>query len=118
MAKQTTPAFTESSGNVFADLGFKNPEEMVLRAELAMTIEAVIRSKGWTQTKAAECLGISQSDVSDITRGKVKKFTIDRLFHLLLLLKHDIKISVRHAPKNRSTGRLKYSHKDKATHAA
>ena len=70
-----------SSGNVFADLGFP-PEEvavLTLRAELMVALRKLIASRGWTQAQAAQVLGVTQSRVSDLVRGKHEKFSLDML---------------------------------------
>lgn len=74
----------ESSGNVFADLGF-SPEEatiMAMRAELMARLRESIVAENWTQAEAAEHLGIGQSRVSDLVRGKYEKFSLDMLVTL------------------------------------
>jgi predicted XRE-type DNA-binding protein len=74
----------ESSGNVLADLGF-SPEEatiLAMRAELMARIRETIMDKGWTQAEAAGQLGIGQSRVSDLVRGKRDKFSLDMLVTL------------------------------------
>lgn len=79
-----TEPIIESSGNVFADLGF-SPEEatiMAMRAELMARIRETIAAKAWTQAEAAERLGIGQSRVSDLVRGKRDKFSLDMLVTL------------------------------------
>ncbi|MDD3883585.1 MAG: helix-turn-helix transcriptional regulator [Gallionella sp.] len=75
---------TESCGNVFLDLGF-SPEEatlMKMRAELMARIRESITEHGWTQMEAAQQLGIGQSRVSDLVRGKRDKFSLDMLVTL------------------------------------
>ncbi|WP_313953627.1 helix-turn-helix transcriptional regulator [Accumulibacter sp.] len=74
----------ESSGNVFADLGFSAEEATILamRAELMARIRETIMDKGWTQAEAAGQLGIGQSRVSDLVRGKRDKFSLDMLVTL------------------------------------
>ena len=57
-----------SSGNVFADLGFPNPEEHLLKAELMIRIEQLIEKNGWTQAQAAERMNLDQPKVSRILR--------------------------------------------------
>lgn len=74
----------ESSGNVFADLGF-SPEEatiLAMRAELMARIRETILDKGWTQAQAAGQLGVGQSRISDLVRGKRDKFSLDMLVTL------------------------------------
>jgi predicted XRE-type DNA-binding protein len=72
---------TKSSGNVFADLGFPPAEASILatRSDLIAQLRLLIERKQWTQAQAAEHLGISQSRVSDLIRGKWDKFSVDML---------------------------------------
>lgn len=73
-----------SSGNVFADLGFP-PEEaaiLAMRADLMAQLRLVVEKRGWTQVEAAKVLGVSQSRVSDLMRGKWDKFSLDMLVTL------------------------------------
>ncbi len=73
-----------SSGNVFTDLGFP-PEEaaiLAMRADLMAQLRLAIEKRGWTQVEAAKALGISQSRVSDLMRGKWDKFSLDMLVTL------------------------------------
>jgi len=75
---------TKSSGNVFVDLGFP-PEEvtiLTMRADLMAQLRLLIERKGWTQARAAAALGVSQSRVSDLVRGKWDKFSLDMLLML------------------------------------
>lgn len=74
----------DSSGNVFADLGFSAEESTLLamRAELMTRLRDTIKQRGWTQQEAAEKLGIGQSRVSDLMRGKWEKFSLDMLITL------------------------------------
>lgn len=75
---------TASSGNVFTDLGF-SPEDAAiynLRAILMSQIRQIISARGWTQADAGVVLGISQSRVSDLVRGKQDKFSLDMLVGL------------------------------------
>jgi predicted XRE-type DNA-binding protein len=75
---------TESCGNVFLDLGFSQEEATILtmRAQLMGELRIKIRDKHWTQAEAAKVLGISQSRVSDLIRGKWDKFSLDMLITL------------------------------------
>jgi predicted XRE-type DNA-binding protein len=91
-----------SSGNVFADLGFDNPEEELLKAKLAREIRAIIKRRRLTQAKSAELLGMKQPDVSAIVTGRTGKFSIDRLVRCLDRLDYRVDVVVRHKPR-RST---------------
>ena len=75
---------TRSSGNVFTDLGFP-PEEaaiLAMRADLMAQLRLAVEKRAWTQVEAAKALGISQSRVSDLMRGKWDKFSLDMLVTL------------------------------------
>jgi predicted XRE-type DNA-binding protein len=88
---------TRSSGNVFKDLGFANgeAENLRLRADLMRELEKVIRDSGLTQSEAAELLGIQQSRVSDLVRGKIDRFSIDTLVKLLAKTGRAVEIKVK-----------------------
>jgi len=92
---------TPSSGNVFADLGFPNAATELAKAELATKIAAIIEDRGLSQTQAARVLGIDQPKVSDLVRGKLKPFSVERLFKFLNALDRDIEIVVRPTRRSR-----------------
>lgn len=75
---------TESSGNVFADLGFDSAEAAILqmRSTLMNDLRGYVESHNLTQIEAAERLGITQSRVSDLMRGKWEKFSLEMLITL------------------------------------
>jgi len=77
-------ANTKSSGNVFIDLGYSPEEAAILqmRADLMVDLRKFIKAKRITQVKAAEILGVSQSRVSDLIRGKWEKFSLEMLITL------------------------------------
>jgi predicted XRE-type DNA-binding protein len=73
-----------SSGNVFIDLGYSPDEAAILqmRADLMADLRKFIEAKKLTQAKAAEILGVSQSRVSDLMRGKWERFSLEMLITL------------------------------------
>ena len=79
-----TKKVTESSGNIFLDLGFPSHEAevMFLRAKLADALRKWIERKELTQAQASKRLGIAQPRVSEITRGKVELLSLDYLVGL------------------------------------
>ncbi len=85
----------EGSGNPFEDVGRPNPEEALAKAELAMEIYAIIKARKLTQQEAADILGIDQPRVSDVIRGKLSRYSIDRLIRFLRLLGKDVKVHVK-----------------------
>ncbi len=94
--KLRTPedSITESSGNVFADLGLKDAETLLAKSVLAIHIKRVIKARGLTQAQAAEILCLDQPKVSAITSGRLDGFSTDRLMRFLNKLGCDVKISV------------------------
>ena len=77
-------AVVNSSGNVFIDLGYSPDEAAILqmRADLMADLRNWIKAKRLTQAKAAEILGVSQSRVSDLIRGKWERFSLEMLITL------------------------------------
>ena len=98
---------TPSSGNVYADLGFDNPEEMLLKAELVRQISVAIKEKGLNQYQAAEVLGIDQPKVSALVRGRFSGYSIERLFKYLNALGRDVEIVVKSSPSLDSKSSVK-----------
>jgi predicted XRE-type DNA-binding protein len=100
--------FTESSGNVFADLGFKNPDKYLAKAELARQINLIIHKSKWKQKEAATKLGIDQPKISALQSGRLDDFSIERLINFLNRLDRDVEIIVKKKRTYRkSDGHLK-----------
>jgi predicted XRE-type DNA-binding protein len=85
---------TRSSGNVFADLGLPDADERMLKAQLAVQIRRFIEEKGWTQTEAAEAVGLDQPKVSYLLRGRLAGFSVDRLLSILNRLGHSVEVRI------------------------
>lgn len=102
-----TNRITKSGGNVFADIGVRNPDEALVKARLAHVIARTIESKQMTQSEAADLLGIDQPRVSNLVRGKLGGFSIDRLFRFLTLLGSDIEIVVKETSKQNQLRHMK-----------
>ena len=86
---------TESSGNVFADLGLANPEQELMKARLTLQIYHIIRDRNLTQTQAAKVLGVKQPHVSLLMRNRAGSFSVGRLMEFLTALGQDVEVSVR-----------------------
>ena len=98
---------TESSGNVFADIGLPEPEEELTKAQLASHIRQAITRRRLTQTAAAAQMGLDQPKVSALLNGRLGNFSSERLMRLLTALGHDVDITVRAKPRNRARGRIR-----------
>jgi predicted XRE-type DNA-binding protein len=96
-AKKT--AVTESSGNVFADLGLPNADRELMKARLTLKIYRIIQDRGLTQTEAGKILGIPQPQVSALARNRSGNFSVGRLIDFLTTLGQDVKITITPARK-------------------
>jgi len=83
-----------SSGNVFADLGFEDSEERLLKARLATKIAQLVEKKGWTQAQIAQRIALDQPKVSRLMRGQLSGFSADRLFAVLNRLGHSVEVRI------------------------
>jgi predicted XRE-type DNA-binding protein len=97
------------STNVYADLGYKSADEMLVKAQLVTTIAEILTERGYTQTKAAEMLGIPQPKLSKMLRGQFRGFSERKLMDCLTLLGRDIDIVIRAAPKRKGQGAVSVS---------
>ena len=96
-AKRATKEHIEiaaGSGNVFEDLGLPDAGARLAKAELARVIRNIVKDKNWTQRRAADVLGIAPPDVSDLMRGKLARFSQERLERFLNALDMDVHIRV------------------------
>jgi len=99
---------TESSGNVFTDLGFdeQEAEELLLKSHLFHKLQDAVRASEMKQVDIACLLGTDQSKVSKILRGKMSDFSIDRITSYLLKLRWDVRIDAHPAPPKAIRGRV------------
>jgi predicted XRE-type DNA-binding protein len=95
MAKQRNSVVTQSSGNVFADLGLPNAEELGAKVRLAAWINAILAKQKMTQVDAARLLGVTQPKVSALRGYKLEGFSVERLMHFVTELEHDVVIEIR-----------------------
>src|ERR1035438_7923666 len=69
----------DSSGNVFADLGFPNSEQEMVKAKLTVQIFQILRDRKLTQTEAARLLGTTQAQVSALMRCRPVSVSVGKL---------------------------------------
>lgn len=96
---------TRGSGNVFADLELPNPDEELIKARLAALVRELIDCQRLTQTAAAARMGIAQPDVSNLVRGRVNGFSLERLLEFVRALGSDVEIRVK-MPDAEREGRM------------
>jgi predicted XRE-type DNA-binding protein len=113
-----TPRYTESSGNVFADLGLPDADELLAKADLAIQISRIIEERELTQAEAAELLGVDQPKVSALVRGRLEGFSIERLTRFLNALGQDVEIVVRPKPRTQRQGQTRVISRHRSAPAA
>lgn len=74
------------SGNVFADLGLKDSDQLMARSQIGFHVFKILEEKKLKQPEIAGILGIAQSDVSHLMNGHFSRFTTDKLLGFRLSL--------------------------------
>jgi predicted XRE-type DNA-binding protein len=99
MSKNDAIRVTEGSGNVFADLGFADPDLELLKSTMVQRIASVIRTRKLTQIQAAEILGLDQPKISALLRGRFGGYSTDRLLRFLTALDQDVQLIMKAKPR-------------------
>ena len=108
---QTEGIVTFGTGDVFADLGIELTPEDRIKVLIARQISRAIIERGMTQVEAAAVLEIDQAKVSNITRGRIAGFSVERLMKFVAALGWDIDIEMR--PSGNARGRVRVHSADK-----
>ncbi|MBR0707953.1 helix-turn-helix domain-containing protein [Bradyrhizobium liaoningense] len=74
---------TIGPGNVFADLGFPDPETELAKSNIVIEIDEAIEKRGLAHAKAARTMGLPPRELTKLLRGHTKPYTVDRLKELL-----------------------------------
>ncbi|MEN8375094.1 MAG: helix-turn-helix transcriptional regulator [Gemmatimonadota bacterium] len=107
MSTRKQEAVRGGSGNVFADLGLPEAEELLAKAELASRIGRIIKGRHLTQAEAATVLDTTQPSVSNLIRGRIDGFSMERLIRFLNALDRDVEIVVKRRPRSRAVARTR-----------
>ena len=95
MKKNGKIAFEESSGNVFADLGLKDADSLLMRAELGFQILKILKNRGLKKQKEIqEVLEIGQAEVSQLMNARYHRFSEARLMAFLNKLDRKVTVQV------------------------
>ncbi len=98
------------SGNVFADIGLPDADELLLKSQIVVTLRRLINARKLTQTAAAKRIGIGQPDLSNVLRGRFRGYSTERLMRMLTAFDQDIEITVRPRRKKKGgTGEITFS---------
>ena len=102
----STIAIEKNSGNVYANLGLADAQEMLVKAKLASKIGEIIQRQNLTQQQAAQLLAMPQPKVSLLLRGQFKGISEAKMLECLARLGRDIDIVVKPARKRAVSGAL------------
>jgi predicted XRE-type DNA-binding protein len=97
---------TKGSGNVYADLGMADADEMLVKAQLAAKISEIIKLRKLTQTQASALLGMTQPKLSNMLRGRFRGISETKMLECLTLLGSDVQIVVKPVSRSRKTGHM------------
>ncbi len=87
------------SGNVFADLGLDDADELYARAQLGFHVHKLLTARKLKQREIVSLLGIKQPEVSHLMNGHFSRFTTDKLLEFLKRLDQNVSIRIRpHRP--------------------
>jgi predicted XRE-type DNA-binding protein len=108
--KKTRIKMEAGSGNIFADLGLPDAQEMLLKSQIVITLHRLIKARKLTQTEAAKRIGIGQPDLSNVLRGRFRGYSVERLMRMLTAFDQDIEITVRpRRGKSKDGGRITFN---------
>lgn len=94
VSSEETETVSEGFDNVFEAMGLSNAKERLAKAEIARIIRQRIKLNGWTGVRTAKELGIATSDASDLLRGKLTRFSQERLERFLTDLDLNVRIVI------------------------
>lgn len=101
-----------SSGNVYADLGDSQADEMLVKARLAFKIGEIIKQRHLIQVEAADLLGLTQPKLSGLLRGQFRGVSEAKMLECLNRLGRDVQIVIRKRSRSQVDGHTKYKLKD------
>ncbi|MCP2729825.1 helix-turn-helix domain-containing protein [Limnofasciculus baicalensis] len=96
MNQEKTFKIVLGNNNVFEYLGFEAEAAINLkvRADLMLDLRSYIQKRGWTQKEAAEFLGETQPRISNLMKGEISRFSVDKLINLLGKAGMEVKVEV------------------------
>lgn len=94
MSKKKKTGYTESSGNIYADLGLDDAEELQTRSQIGFHIYKILKEKKLSQKEISSLLGIKQPEVSHLVNGHFSRFTTDKLLDFLKKLDRKVTIQI------------------------
>ncbi len=95
-------AINRGSTNVYADLGYPDAESMKVKAALVSHLSSILKARRYSQTRAAEIIGLPQPKLSAILRGQFRGVSEEKLMRCLTALgRSRSRRSVAHLPSRK-----------------
>jgi predicted XRE-type DNA-binding protein len=82
------------NADVYAQLGFPDAAEMLVKAQLVVQIADILNKRGWSQQHAAKVLGMTQPKLSKMLRGQFRGISEIKMMDCLIRLGRGVKIVV------------------------
>ena len=105
MSNKENTNIRRGSKNVFADLGYSDPDTHLLKAQLVNRIDDILSEQKLTQTEAAKIMGLSQPDVSRLLKGQFREMSVERIMRILMRLGCKVDIVIK-PPGRKGAGSL------------
>ena len=99
-----------SNGNVYADIGVENADEMLVKAQLAASIQEILSTRSLTQTQAAEILGLPQPKLSRMLHGHFRGISEAKMMDCITRLGRDVRIVIGPEHRIAQAGRVEVVH--------
>lgn len=92
--EQIEVEFEEGSGNVYADLGLIDADELYARSQIGFGVYKILKDRKLKQREIADLLKISQPEVSHLMNGHFSRFATDKLLDFLKRLDQKVTIQI------------------------
>lgn len=96
MSKEKEIEVFKGSGNIFADIGLANADEILARAQIGVEVLKILKGRNLKQREMANLLGIKQAEVSHLMNGHFGRFSEEKLVSFLKKLDREVMLVINH----------------------
>jgi predicted XRE-type DNA-binding protein len=87
------------SANVYSDLNADDADVMLIKAQLARKISALMKIRQLTQIEAEQLFGMKQPKISGMLRGQFRGISEEKMMRCLVSLGQNVEIVVKPAKR-------------------
>jgi predicted XRE-type DNA-binding protein len=109
MSRKAKIEHETGSGNVFSDLGLEDADELLIRAQLGLTVRMILKEQNLKQAEICKLLGLGQAEVSKLMGGKYHLFSEKRLLSFLEKLNKQVIMTVVDRPEGAPASQVVYA---------